>query len=91
MRLSLIEEKTVRQEETRNGEERHHHVNKRDEESGHRDGEEDPLINKKIAEHKFLSDQSKWLKSLPIPYCLKVERLSMALLLALMHELCYRF
>lgn len=84
MRLLLIEKKTAEQYETRNEIGEHNHDNDRDEEDNHEDGEENPLIRKEEGEAYMVPpNQPKWIKTLPILYCLKDPRLLTALLLAL--------
>ena len=84
MRLLLIEKKTAEQYETRNEIGEHNHDNDGDEEDNHEDGEENPLIRKEEGEAYMVPpNQPKWIKTLPILYCLKDPRLLTALLLAL--------
>ncbi len=84
MRLLLIEKKTAEQYETRNEIGEHNHDNDGDEEDNHEEGEENPLIRKEEGEAYMVPpNQPKWIKTLPILYCLKDPRLLTALLLAL--------
>ncbi len=84
MRLLLIEKKTAEQYETRNEIGEHNHDDDGDEVDNHEDGEENPLIRKEEGEAYMVPpNQPKWIKTLPILYCLKDPRLLTALLLAL--------
>ncbi len=83
MRLLLIEKKTARQYEFGNESVEVNHDNGEEEEDGHQDGEGDPLLGKEGEEYKVSPNQPKWIKRLPILYCLKDPRLLTALLLAL--------
>ena len=83
MRLLLIEKKTAKQYEDGNEAGEHNGVDYGNEENNHGDSEEDPLIRKEEGEeYKIPPDQSSWIKSLPILYCLQDARLLTALLLA---------
>ena len=88
MRLLIIEKKTaVRYNDGEvGGEGTNGHTvedQDRDEERGHEDGEEDPLLRKKEEDsYKVSMEQPKVVKGFPILVCLKNPRLLTALLLA---------
>lgn len=87
MRILIIEKKTAaRYNYNEEGEEPNGHTSEEqdgDAEDGHEDSEEDPLIRKEEEDaYKIPEGQRKWIRSLPILYCLSNPRLLTALLLA---------
>ena len=88
MRLLVIEKKTARRYNSvsDNPPAPNDDSTSRDEENGEQQTEEDPLLQGKKEDHqwKIPSGQSRWIRKLPILYCLSNPRLIVAQLVAFM-------